>query len=84
MIVTLKQYLSKLEAEESVRPEDQRRDIPSITTLAKEVGISRVQLQRLVSNETEGIKFELGGNIIKSMRQRGFDMNITDLLEYYE
>ncbi|MCB0163778.1 MAG: helix-turn-helix domain-containing protein [Anaerolineae bacterium] len=84
MIVTFKQYLNKLEAEESVLPKEQRRDIPSITSLADEVGISRVQLQRLVSNETEGIKFELGGNIIKAMRKRGFEMNVSDLLEYYE
>jgi len=37
-----------------------------------------------VSNETEGIKFELGGNIIKAMRRRGFEMSVSDLLEYYE
>lgn len=84
MLVKLKEYLERLKAEESILPVEKRRDIPSITALADEIGISRVQLQRLVSNETEGIKFDVGGKLIKVMRQRGFKMDITDLLEYHD
>lgn len=84
MIITLKEYLSRLEATESIQPPDKRREIPTITALADEIGVSRVQLQRLVSNNTEGIKFDIGGKIIKAMRQRGFSMDVTDLLEYHD
>lgn len=84
MIVILNEYLSRLKALESAQSPDKRREIPTITALAEEIGVSRVQLQRLASNGTEGIQFDVGGKIIKAMRERGFQMDITDLLEYHD
>lgn len=84
MIVKLKTYLSQLEDLEQARPECERRPVPSITELASEIGLSRIQLQRLASNQVEGIKFSIADSIIKAMRRRKFPMELTDLIDYVE
>lgn len=82
MIIVLKRYLAKLEADQDALPETERRAVPTLTQLAKDVGLSRVQMSRLATNNTEGIKFSIGAEIIEAMRERGFSMQVSDLLEY--
>lgn len=83
MIILLKHYLARLEAEESVKPPHLRRDIPSITKLAKEVGLSRQQLQSWASNQVRNINLDVTDKILKAMQRRGFPMEISDMLGYY-
>lgn len=82
MIVKLKSYFAKLEDEERFKPEKERRAIPSITELAGEIDISRVQLQRMFGGDVKSLKLDVASEIIKSMRRRGFSMDVADFLEY--
>lgn len=83
MRIKLKNYLTDLEHKENFKPKEQRREVPTITALAEEVGISRVQLQRLATSDaTLALKLDLADRIITAMRKRGFPMDVNDLLEY--
>lgn len=82
MIIKLKSYLVRLRDEERFKPEAERRKVPTITGLASDVGVSRVQMQRIVSGNVESIKLAVAAKVIAVIRERGFNMGITDLLEY--
>jgi DNA-binding Xre family transcriptional regulator len=82
MIVTLRSFLARLEDEERFKPEAQRRTVPSVTELAKEVGLSRVQMQRVVGGDITSLKLSVGGGVIKALRERGFSADVNDILEY--
>lgn len=82
MIVKLKGYLATLEDEERLKPLHQRRSIPTVTELAQEVGVSRAQMQRVVGGHIDSLKLKVGSGIIQAMRQRGFPMQVTDLIDY--
>lgn len=82
MIVTLKSYLARLEDEERFKPEAARREVPNIGELAKDAGISRVQMQRVVSGDISSLKLTVGSGIISALRKRGFDTDVSDILEY--
>lgn len=76
MVIKLKSYLANL-AEEG-------HEIPTITALAKEIGLSRVQLQRIVGNDVMSVRLDTLSSIIHAMRRRGFKMQTTDLIDYRE
>ena len=80
--IKLKNYLAQIEYDESFKPEDKRREVPTITVLSDEIGITRSQLHRILGGEIKSLKLEVADNIIKAMRERGFDMDVGDLLEY--
>lgn len=84
MKIKLKGYLASIEDQEAARPVSQRREVPTVKALANEVGISRVQLQRLAAGQIKNLNLELTANIIKAMRNRGFEMRLTDLIEYQD
>ena len=76
MVIKLKSYLANLSVE--------GHDAPSITALAKEIGLSRVQLQRIVGNKVESVRLDILSGIIQAMRRHGFPMQTTDLIDYRE
>lgn len=82
MIIKLRSYLTNLE--ENERAKGDRREVPTITALAKDVGISRVQMQRIASGNVDSLKLRVANDIIKAMRQRGFEMSVSDFLEYQD
>lgn len=82
MKLKLKVYLDQLELDESYKPEDKRREVPTITALAKEVGISRAQLHRLLASDVKSLNLELLDKILNSLIERGFNPQLTDILEY--
>lgn len=84
MIITLKSYLARLEDKERFKPEAARRKVPTITELSesKYVKVSRVQLQRIANGQVDSFKLSIGSGIIKDLRERGFDTNVSDILEY--
>lgn len=84
MIITLKSYLASLEVEERAKPEGERRPVPSITALATDINIGRVQLQRIAGGGIKHLDLDTGGLIIAAMRRRGFLMKTTDLVDYRE
>lgn len=82
MIVKLKSYLATLDDLERFKPAANRKPIPTVTELAKEVGVSRAQMQRVVSGHIDSLKLKVGGGIIKALRERGFETDVSDILEY--
>jgi len=82
MIVKLKSYLAKLEDEQRFKVHGPRLDVPTIKDLAEEVGISRVQMQRIVSGNIDSLKLKVGGEVIRVLRDRGFQTDVCDILEY--
>src|SRR5689334_23363675 len=82
MYITLKTYLERLETFERSRPKDQRRHIPSLRELAKDVGIHEVTLNNIANNNIRQLNLDTGAQIITAMRRRGFDIDVSDLLAY--
>lgn len=82
MIIKLKSYLASLEEEERTKPSQDRRRIPTITDLAKHIGISRIQMQRIASGNISSLKLDVADRIITEMRKQGFPMDVGDLIGY--
>lgn len=82
MKVKLKAYLAQIEHEESFKPNVERREVPTITDLAKEVGVSRAQLHRLLASDVKSLKLELIDDIMGALVKRGFEPRLEDVLEY--
>lgn len=82
MRIALKHYLDTIAYEESFKPQKDRRKVPTITALAGDVGITRSQMHRILSNEVKSLNLDIADKIITVMRQRGFDMAITDIVDY--
>lgn len=82
MYVTLKTYLEGLETFERSRAREQRRRIPSLRELAKDVGIHEVTMNNIANNNIRQLNLETGAKIIDAMRLRGFKMEVTDLVAY--
>ena len=80
--IALKHYLDTVAYEEGFKPKKDRREIPTITALAGDIGITRSQLHRILSNEVKSLNLDIADKVITAMRLRGFDMAITDLLDY--
>lgn len=82
MIIKLKHYLETLEFNERFKPVEERREIPTLSALARELPITRSTLQRIVGGQSKGIQFDVIDGIIKALRRRGFPMELTDMLEF--
>lgn len=82
MRIALKHYLDTIAYEEGFKPQKDRRNVPTITALAGEVGVTRSQMHRILSNEVKSLNLDIADKIITVMRQRGFDMAITDIVDY--
>ena len=82
MFVSFGPYLKKLDAIERAKPESERRSIPSLRELADATNSNRSTLSRLYRGDIVTFNIRLAGAIIREMRRRGFDMQITDLIDY--
>lgn len=82
MYINFESYLSNLKAIESSKPGPQRRKVPSITELAKSIGMHQTTMSRLINNQVSQLSLETGDRIITEMRRRGFPMQVTDLVTY--
>jgi DNA-binding Xre family transcriptional regulator len=82
MVITLKASLERIEARERAKPSDQRRKLPSMSDLAERVGIHVVSLSKIVNGNVQQLNLETAGRIITVLREAGFDISVTDFLEY--
>ena len=82
MYVVLKSFLERLEELERSKPAEQRRDVPSISELASELGIHRVTLSNIANGNTQDLNLRTGGRIITALRRRGFAVDVSDLIAY--
>lgn len=82
MYISLRSYLESLKAIESAKPEGKRKHVPSVSELAKGVGMHDVSLSRIANNKVSQLALDTGDKIITEMRRRGFQMQVQDLLTY--
>ena len=82
--VTLRAYLDRVDAMEKGRPAEQRRRIPTMEELARDVGIHPVTLSNIANSNIQQLNLKTAGRIIWSLRRRGFQMDVSDLLAYGE
>jgi DNA-binding Xre family transcriptional regulator len=82
MIITLNSYLARLKDEQNFKSPEQRLHVPNITELAEDIGLSRPQMQRIASSNIQSLKLNVGSDIIRSLRNRGFDTKVNDILDY--
>lgn len=80
--IKLKAYLVTLASQENRKPKEKRRPVPSIPQLANDVGIPRVTMSRIAHGHIKRLSLDKGDRIIEAMRARGFDMKMTDLIDY--
>jgi hypothetical protein len=82
MRVTLKEYLARLESIESVKPEGQRREVPTLSDLAAAAGIHPMTMSKWISGRIGATNHRTSGAIIMELRQRGFPAEVADILAY--
>lgn len=80
--VNLESYLSKLKALESTKSKEERRPVPSLSELAACIGMHQTTINRIANNAISNLNLETADKIITEMRQRGFQMDVSDLLAY--
>lgn len=82
MYVNLKSHLDELKAIETSKPESERKDVPSLSELARSIGIHQTHIARIAGNRMASLNFKIFDQIITEMRQRGFQTDVSDLLVY--
>lgn len=82
MYLNLKSYLGELEAVERSKPVGKRRDVPTMTELARAVGMHKVSFSRLVTGQVRSLNFDVGAKILDELRRRGFETNPGDIIGY--
>jgi hypothetical protein len=82
MYITLKNYLESLETFERSKPKEQRRGVPSLRELARDVGIHEVTMNNIANNNIRQLNLDTGAHIISALRRRGFNMDVTDFIAY--
>lgn len=82
MYVILKEYLARLETLEATKPDDQRKEVPSMATLARAAGVHPMTISRWVTGETKATTHALVASVIDTLREYGFETQLTDILNY--
>jgi DNA-binding Xre family transcriptional regulator len=82
VVVTLRAYLDRVSAIERGRPEAQRRRVPSMEELAKEVGVHPVTLSNIAGSNIQHLNLKTAGRIIWVLRKHGFQIQVSDFLDY--
>ena len=82
MYITLKAYLENVDTYERSRSEGQRRHVPSLRELARDVGIHEVTMNNIANNNIQQLNLSTGAKIITALRRRGFKMDVNDMLAY--
>jgi len=80
--IRLKTYLSELEDLERGKPEAERRQVPTLTDLAKAAGVHKGTLSRLVTGKINSVNLFIARDIFDELYRRGFRPNPADLFAY--
>lgn len=78
--VLLKEHLENLKRIEESKLPDQRRSIPSLTSLAKSVNSYQSTLSRMHTNRK--LDLILADAILHKLNELGFETQLSDLLDW--
>lgn len=81
--VTLNEHLQHLAGEEAQKLPSKRRRVPNLSELADEIGVHRVTLSNLANNKVKLFNAETLALIINTLRRRGFETELHDILKAY-
>ena len=84
MYIKLDSYLEETAALERAKPPGKRRSIPQKKEIAEAIGITPTALSRIIKGKVGLLRLNVGATIISLMRQRGFPMEVGDLIAYRE
>lgn len=80
--VILADYRKKLQKQEKAKPVDQRKHVPSTEELAEYLNMSRPGYMKFARDHTRNIDKVKVSLAIELFRKRGFDTQLTDVLEF--
>lgn len=80
--ITFKSYLTRLNELERAKPEEVRRDIPSIPDIARAAGIHPVTASRLMHGHVNRVSLDKLAAILNVMNDYGFNTKLTDFFVY--
>lgn len=81
--LTLREHLTKLEANENEKPPAERYHVPTLPELSEVAGISRQGIYKLANGKTGAVSFTILAAIISELRRLGFPTEVSDLLIAY-
>lgn len=82
MAMQLDSYLRRLRSTERLKPESERRRIPTIKELAARAGIHATTLSRIINGHTRFINLDTMQIIFTEMWRLGFEIEPNDLLSF--
>ncbi|MFW6184881.1 MAG: hypothetical protein ACOC8X_13870 [Chloroflexota bacterium] len=83
VMITLKEHLDALQAEENRKAPSERRPVPTLAELAEAVNISRQGMYNFAGGDVKLVNRELLADIINELQRRGFTTDVPDLLKAY-
>lgn len=83
VLIRLTEYLDELKEQEAAK-EGIRLQVPTLTDLSADVGVHYVTMNRIAKNRVIKLDITTVDKVIKTMRSRGFDMDLTDFMIFEE
>lgn len=83
VIMSLKKYLTTLEAAEYEKPPSQRRHVPTLAELADVSGVTRQGFYAFAKEEAQLVNLNTLSLVISELRKQGFQAEVGDLLIAY-
>jgi hypothetical protein len=82
--INLKPYLEELQVRQAGKSAEQRRSVPTLSEISKDAQIHYTTLSRMANYHTKRLDFKTAEKIIRAVRGRGFDMQMSDLITFRE
>lgn len=82
ILVRIKPLLDRLRGEEGYKPLPEKRKVPTIQELAKAANISSAAMSNIVNNKVKQVNIEVLSKTICLLKHRGFDVELTDVIEF--
>lgn len=79
VLIVLEEYLDTLKKQEAIKI-GPRLQIPTLTDLSMDASVHYATMNRVAKNKVVKLDLQLVDTVIKAMRQRGFDMELTDFM----
>ena len=80
VVVTIKEHLARLEAQETKKPPNKRRTVPSMAELAAAAGITRQGMYQIAGNRVRKLDLDTLSAVLNMLRYNEFPAEVSDLL----
>lgn len=80
--ISFKSYLTGLQSQEELKPEAQRRHVPTVKELAEVAQVHEVTLHNIVNGKVTRLNMETVQTVLDEMWRRGFEPQLSDFIRY--